>query len=481
MTEESNATDIREIDIRDEVLKEIGEHGDRYVAFLEKVIGCLDTYKVKPEGNFIRNIYSRKSKQGGRELKATDKIAKKLIREQNRLNKDVRVTDLPDIVGLTVVCFYRWEFSKVENYLSQISSSNGFTVGPVEEKKELGYYAIHLILESTTAEHMGLKCEVQLKTMLHDSWGAKTHDLTYKPMGPIDVRHKKIMQSIGDQLESIETQSELLYNLIQERANVDVEHRTQARRTLAANLLNANYFKDKLNEPQLQLKKEIDSDMDLFESCDGDNPTLSRLLTKLLDAVKPEVREIDCFLLSYLACIRMSRDIDYLVDRTIRRRIKHCNREELLRAHMLEQLTLFCTDRFEEAARASISALRDLSKREPEKSLLPMRFNALSYACYHLLTSASPNQEIRKEAVRQRTNLDAMIEELNDDFRGAARDTLGLARIALGDNEEEIQEGIRICGEAKATAPSQELADTFFNWNQRLAWFRILNLHSENR
>lgn len=93
-----------------------------------------------------------------------------------------------------------------------------------------GYHAHHMVFLSDEAKHADLHCEVQVKTMLHDAWAAKTHDLNYKPQGQTDKRLSRMMQVFGDALEFIEVQSELLRHLIHERWNTEVERRWQLSR-----------------------------------------------------------------------------------------------------------------------------------------------------------------------------------------------------------------------------------------------------------
>lgn len=53
-------------------------------------------------------------------------------------------------------------------------------------------------------------CEIQIKTLLHDAWGAKTHDLTYKPSGKIGAELLTSFELLGNNLANLDQQSDAL-------------------------------------------------------------------------------------------------------------------------------------------------------------------------------------------------------------------------------------------------------------------------------
>jgi hypothetical protein len=61
--------------------------------------------------------------------------------------------------------------------------------------------------------------------MLHDVWGAKTHDLTYKPEAEFDSKLDKHMNILGDVLRLLDDQSEILKELIHDQWNFDKKER----------------------------------------------------------------------------------------------------------------------------------------------------------------------------------------------------------------------------------------------------------------
>jgi hypothetical protein len=140
-----------------------------------------------------------------------------------------------DIIGLTVVVYYP---DQIEIVVREVRAHQGLFLG-VEKDAPVtrnGYHAHHIVVQSNDPAHADLRCEVQVKTMMHDARAAKMHDLNYKPQGYTDKRLSAMMGVFGDALQSIEKQSELLRNLIHERWNAEVGRRRAARRTLFSQL-----------------------------------------------------------------------------------------------------------------------------------------------------------------------------------------------------------------------------------------------------
>ena len=173
----------------------------------------------------VRAVYSRGDKQeNGEILKSFPKIAIALAK-QRRSRPDASILTVEDIIGLTIVVYYPDEAALV---LERLRAHAGLhVVNPSTDAPKItnGYYAHHVVMRSNDPRHYNAHCEVQIKTMMHDAWAAKMHDLVYKPQGHTDKRLSTMMNVFGEALQSIETQSELLRNLIHERWNAEVKRR----------------------------------------------------------------------------------------------------------------------------------------------------------------------------------------------------------------------------------------------------------------
>ena len=83
-----------------------------------------------------------------------------------------------------------------------------------------GYFACHYNLRSSDYTTHTPICEVQIKTVLHDGWGAKTHDLTYKSSMDLDPSLVEGFELLGDTLAKIDQQSDLLRKSLENRIRV---------------------------------------------------------------------------------------------------------------------------------------------------------------------------------------------------------------------------------------------------------------------
>lgn len=217
-----------------------------YRQLLHALRTAVEAAKLKLGAEVVFNIYSRSDKQSdGQEFKSRAKIASKLV-EKSATNPGFTVADIADIAGLTVVVYYNDQIAKFiealqEEMPHQLLQVELFEVDGHQSltkvHRDRGYHATHLKLISGNPGLTGLKVELQIKTMLHDAWGAKMHELTYKPRGKLDSNLRVLMESMGDGLQGIEKQSELLRDTIAKQWIPVQRLRTEARAKLIEALL----------------------------------------------------------------------------------------------------------------------------------------------------------------------------------------------------------------------------------------------------
>jgi ppGpp synthetase/RelA/SpoT-type nucleotidyltranferase len=154
-------------DSRLEEIKEfLSREGQNYHDFLDRVrAACAEAERQIGPG-IIRTIYTRADKQGGLVFKTPEKIAKALAAERVRTpHASPRLVE--DIIGLTVVVHYPDEIPYVATTI--IENLDEVVVKKNEFKKQHGYYAHHMVFLSQNVSTIGLYCELQIKTMLHDA------------------------------------------------------------------------------------------------------------------------------------------------------------------------------------------------------------------------------------------------------------------------------------------------------------------------
>lgn len=135
---------------------------------------------VKSGNHIIRHVESR--------LKSNESIIEKLKRK-GKYGKDVDVEKaISDLAGIRIICF---DTRQVFLLVKQIKKQNLFKI--IKEKnyishpKENGYQSYHMVVE-----HMGVKVEIQIRTILMDAWSSLETVLIYKKVDrpPEDVIEK---------------------------------------------------------------------------------------------------------------------------------------------------------------------------------------------------------------------------------------------------------------------------------------------------
>jgi ppGpp synthetase/RelA/SpoT-type nucleotidyltranferase len=178
---------------------------------------CLAYREQNP--HVVRIVFSRQPK-----TKSLDSITQKIERYRaNPDHKNFSYEQVADIVALTVLCPY---YSDMDQFIGWLK--NAFEVHAPENKPRRypsGHEAWHFtvsprfgeIAAGAFSDFLGLRCEIQVKTILQEAFDAKSHDLTYKP-GDITVPDKLNSQFalLSLSLQTVDKQSEFLKETILE-------------------------------------------------------------------------------------------------------------------------------------------------------------------------------------------------------------------------------------------------------------------------
>jgi len=144
------------------------------------------------------------------------------------------VSDIPevvdDLVGLRVVCTNKSDVDRLVDILEGLEkySDGDEPVLAIQgdnkdwrsEPKDSGYRAYHVNLctsvSQATTRHPVI-CELQIRTLLQDSWGELTHEDTYKPGGDVpplvttlSKRMADLMATLDDIAEDLRSQLDIL-------------------------------------------------------------------------------------------------------------------------------------------------------------------------------------------------------------------------------------------------------------------------------
>jgi len=172
----------------------------RVVSLLKK--GLSDT-ELK-----ISNILSRTK---------TTKSLKEKIKRKNYSNPK----EINDLAGARIVCAYENEFKVIDNLIYKLFNVKA----KVDKKHELGvdrmgYHGIHYVVslkpkdcQKKCIDLKDLYCEIQVRTVLQDSWSIVSHHLLYKNESAVPARIRRDLNNVASLLEI----AQQIFDRIQEK------------------------------------------------------------------------------------------------------------------------------------------------------------------------------------------------------------------------------------------------------------------------
>ena len=154
----------------------------------------------------------------------TSKSLKEKIKRKNYSNPSKKIKDL---AGARVVCGYESEFKEVENIIYELFDVNE----KVDKTHELGvdrmgYHGLHYVVslnptfcKKDCVDLRGLYCEIQVRTVLQDSWSIVSHHLLYKNESAVPDRIKRDLNNVASLLEI----AQQVFDRIQEKRNAYIK------------------------------------------------------------------------------------------------------------------------------------------------------------------------------------------------------------------------------------------------------------------
>lgn len=121
-------------------------------------------------------------------LKSRDSLAKKIELKRDKYNS---LKDLTDIAGIRIITFYSDDVNRVIDLIEkefEVDRENTIDKRQALEPDKFGYCSVHYIVGLSAErlqlreykQYSGLKCEIQVRTVLQHAWAEIEHDLGYK-------------------------------------------------------------------------------------------------------------------------------------------------------------------------------------------------------------------------------------------------------------------------------------------------------------
>ncbi len=466
--------------IKAEIKDFIYNNNDRYIKLLTDVKNFLSNLKSEHAHDQIYRVYSRADNRNAtNEFKSTERVSLKLTRWRQEDN-NVKIHHIHDIIGASIVVFYEDSIDKVfkiikkncKNYNLEISLYRG-----KEETKRYtnnGYHAQHFVLESRSPNLRGLKCEVQIKTLLHDAWQAKTHDLIYKPQGELNSNHKKIMESFGESIQAIEIQSETIRKIVTQDWEDEEDLRHAARITLIDWLEKKTFEDENINRSYQKIINVMLTRMQTIKSCKLNDHLIKHLIEEI-SFLRSKGSGIDAAwpLMVSLSSIRQDNHLNYLAKEYLDDWLRKIDNPAL--ACLYKSFSYHMIgERIEAINEIDQFLMRSNLDNQDHRNL---KFNLLYYLIEEASYSSESIKALKEKCDRYILYLDTHNWEGIPD--ASVKDTKGYYQIVFGSTRAEIEKGIRTCQEAiSRSEDDNQSRKSFSGLHERIGWRRYLRARS---
>lgn len=463
-------------------------HTRSYEDLLDKIRTTAKNLKRQMGANYIYRIYSRKEKQNDSEIKDASKIFDKLY-DQLPLD-DGKIKRLHDIVGLTIVVQYPDQPLDVLRVLESDLRRIGVRAVAQAEPKIEGYYATH----QTFASNDDFLCEVQVKTVLHDAWASKMHDLTYKPGGNLNSRIPRLVTAVGMTLEGIEQQSISVRNMIWSRHMLETRaFDASCEQFFTESSADIEPLLDLKNRKITKLWKKIDA---LRKQAETETIGSGRIEKLMEEVAALGDQHVDDVKHAWLLATRagsgrrlgdLSKFIGIHAERFVRLLRDEPWTNEKKRLTLQIPFTFYVAGDLRKAIHFSDQLIRDLSAplADPKAASLAqsdlayVRFNRMSHLLDMelLLPTASESKRSKIEHECRECLSDPKIKTLPN-IASALMDAEGLLEIVFGSTREAIRRGIEKCVASVGVAPQTEAmaANACLEWRLEAGWRRYFDV-----
>lgn len=176
-----------------------------------------DEFQVRHKRNPIHHMQSR--------IKSMKSIVEKLDRKGFDVSLESAQTNLTDIAGIRVVCYYIDDIYRVARMLSvQDDITIVRETDYIKHPKSNGYRSLHLVIKvpvffSDRKELVPV--EIQIRTIAMDFWASLEHQLRYKAIDEIPSSIVTELQECADTIAATDLKMQSIYYTMEEIRNYE--------------------------------------------------------------------------------------------------------------------------------------------------------------------------------------------------------------------------------------------------------------------
>lgn len=438
-----------------------------YLTVLGEVRKALETYSQTTEGkNLIYRVASRADYQPEKsELKTDDSILGKLRKIEEREKRRIWPDELEDIIGIRVVCIYPRHVEQIADFVSKCRE---LRPSPAEKKAEdSGYRATHITVKLASPPDLrDIPCEIQIATMLEETWSFKTHDVVYKGK-EVARQYEEHVKLLSDALAAIDSQSQLLEDQILERQKTDQALKLACMMRGAQRAADISF----MDKHQFKKPKQYESLMKIWNMVSERTDALpGGDIRDILDSMDDYAQTfgtdlIICRIILHIALQRVAPDCNNLVIDYTNRFIRHSDDSPV--AHRFKGVAYFYTGDSERALEQFGIALNKAIEKGDRKEEGHLRVS-IAYTLAergHFTDKKIANDHLSKAK-----------EILGNDPNLV--DTDGYLKIVFADTIEEAEAGYSLCQQALQNHPPAERKwwKPVFVYHRHVAFFYLLRL-----
>ena len=247
-------------------------------------------------------------------LKDRESLSKKIDRKND---KYAALGDLTDIAGVRVITYYAGDVDKVAEIVERefaIDKENSIDKRDALEPDRFGYCSVHYVVEMSQERlnlreyqaYAGLKCEIQIRSVLQHAWAEIEHDLGYKSEIAVPKGIRRNFSRLAGLLEIADKEFQEIRSLLQSYQN-------EATKKVACEEFQDSEIDAILLEAIITSNPDIRTLNEIIRNC-LDSPFFSEITTAALEARINELHWLNIYTVSQLNhCIENNKDTAALI------------------------------------------------------------------------------------------------------------------------------------------------------------------------
>lgn len=194
----------------DLIKKYVSDEQDRYRMLASKVQEVLSSI-LDSKGMVPHSITYR--------AKKPESLRKKITTTGK--DYDNSLSEITDLAGVRIITYFPSDIDKVVKLIDKefhIDHENSIDKRKTSDPSVFGYASVHLVAEFASERiklpeyriFKGMRCEIQVRTILQHAWAEIEHDIAYKSTEDIPFELRRRFSSLAGMLEVADREFELL-------------------------------------------------------------------------------------------------------------------------------------------------------------------------------------------------------------------------------------------------------------------------------